>query len=180
MLSHGDELQCTRRGNSNAYCHDSELTWIDWDLDREGREFLAFVREVFDIRRSNPVFRRRRFFLGEAPGGLKDVSWLRPDGTEMAEADWESAEGRVLGMMVHGDASDEVDERGHPYRGETLLLLLNGGNRARAFQLPELSGPGVWRERINTARPPAARSSKRKAVNLAAHSLILLVHEVLR
>jgi glycogen operon protein len=30
MLSHGDELGRTQGGNNNAYCHDSEMTWVDW------------------------------------------------------------------------------------------------------------------------------------------------------
>lgn len=30
MLLAGDELNRTQRGNNNAYCHDSELSWIDW------------------------------------------------------------------------------------------------------------------------------------------------------
>src|SRR5690606_24648458 len=33
LISHGDELGRTQKGNNNAYCQDNELTWIDWDLD---------------------------------------------------------------------------------------------------------------------------------------------------
>ena len=32
MISHGDELGRTQRGNNNAYCQDSPLSWIDWRL----------------------------------------------------------------------------------------------------------------------------------------------------
>ena len=35
MISHGDELGRTQRGNNNAYCQDNEITWIDWDLTGE-------------------------------------------------------------------------------------------------------------------------------------------------
>ena len=60
------------------------------------------------------MFRRRRFFAGvDSVGeGIKDVSWLRPDGGELTEEDWEADENRVVGMLIHGEASDEVDERG--------------------------------------------------------------------
>jgi isoamylase len=30
MLSHGDEFGRTQRGNNNAYCQDSELSWVHW------------------------------------------------------------------------------------------------------------------------------------------------------
>jgi len=32
MLLMGDEVGGTRRGNNNAYCHDTELNWLDWTL----------------------------------------------------------------------------------------------------------------------------------------------------
>src|SRR4029078_5525883 len=32
MLTMGDEVRRTQLGNNNGYCHDSELSWFDWDL----------------------------------------------------------------------------------------------------------------------------------------------------
>ena len=179
MLSGGDELGRTQRGNDNAYCQDNEISWFDWDLDETERNFLAFVRRVFEIRRRNPVFRRRRFFSQEEPvDGIKDVSWLRPDGAELTHDDWETTDQSVLGMMVHGQASDEVDERGRPNRGETLLLLFNGGHRSQTFSLPSPPEDGGWLEEVNTARPRPERPIKGSSVKVAAHSMVLLVHEV--
>jgi glycogen operon protein len=175
MLAHGDEIGRTQGGNNNPYCHDDETTWLDWELREQQRRLLAFTRHVFRLRRENPVFRRRRFFSGGlAPrASVKDVSWLRSDGGELSDEDWADPNLRVLGVLIPGRASDEVDERGRPMLGETLLLLVNGGPRSRLFQLPTLRDPGVWRERVNTARPPA-RLVRSAAIHLAAHSLILL------
>jgi glycogen operon protein len=178
MIGHGDEIGRTQRGNNNAYCQDSELTWVDWNLGEEGRELLAFAQRVFALRRSNPVFRRRKFFAGDpvTDAGAKDVTWLRPDGHEMTPEDWRNASNRVLGMLVHGEASDEVDERGRPNRGETLLMLMNGGGHSRLFELPVLAEAGRWVEIVNTARPevgPALTSG----INLTGHSFIVLRHE---
>jgi glycogen operon protein len=36
MLSHGDEFGRTQRGNNNAYCQDSELTWVRWPVEGGG------------------------------------------------------------------------------------------------------------------------------------------------
>jgi glycogen operon protein len=181
MIAHGDELGRTQQGNNNAYCHNNELTWVDWSLGEEARSLLEFTRRVFELRRSNPVFRRRRFFAGDpvARTGAKDVTWLRPGGGEMSAADWADPKNRVLGMLIHGEASDELDERGRPNRGDTLLLLLNGGGRSRAFQLPTIKGAGAWCEVVNTSRPGTRRHSEGR-LNLVAHSLILLCYEVLR
>jgi glycogen operon protein len=181
MLSHGDEIGRTQRGNNNAYCQDNELSWVDWELDESRRALLEFTRQVFALRRAQPVFRRRRCFAGNpvTGEGPKDVSWLRPEGGEMQGDDWADSRSRTLGMLIHGQASDEVDERGRPNRGDTLLLLLNGGARSRLFQLPDLPQPGVWREIVNTASP-GRRHPRHGRTNLVAHALILLAYEVPR
>ncbi len=178
MISHGDELGRTQKGNNNAYCQDSELTWIDWDLDDHAREMLEFVQRVFKVSRSNPVFRRRRFFAGNptTDRGLKDVQWVRPDGREMTDEDWRNPKNRVLGMLIHGAASDDVDERGRPNMGQTLLLLLNSSNRARQFRLPDVPERGYWHELVNTAQP-THRIPKGTTLNVAPHSLVLLCYE---
>ncbi|HLT03319.1 MAG TPA: glycogen debranching protein GlgX, partial [Geminicoccaceae bacterium] len=41
MLVAGDEFGRTQGGNNNAYCQDSEISWLDWNLDEEGEDLLA-------------------------------------------------------------------------------------------------------------------------------------------
>ncbi len=178
MLLAGDEIGHTQHGNNNAYCQDNELGWLDWNLDQHARDLLAFTRRVFALRAANPVLRRRGFFHGrELSGtGLKDVAWLRPDGNELTELDWHDPSVHVLGMLIHGQATDERDERGRPVVGRTLLLLVNGGDRPRAFTLPSLGRPGDWHELIHTGRP-GARVVKTDVQNLRGHSLVLLRYE---
>ncbi len=180
MLSHGDELSRTQQGNNNAYCQDNPLTWVDWRLTPLERQFLEFTRTVFAIRARNPVLRRRTFFRHDTPpGGIKDLAWLRPDGREMTSEDWNEGSTHVLGMLIRGEATDEVEERGRRLLGEAVLLLLNGGARSRQFALPALERPGAWTEIVNTAHP-SPRPVRQNRVNLVAHSLMLLRHEAPR
>jgi glycogen operon protein len=178
MISHGDEIGRTQRGNNNAYCQDNLVSWVNWDLDEHARELLEFTREVFRITKSNPVFRRRRFFAGDpvSDKGVKDVSWLRSDGAEMSLEDWANPKNHLLGMLIPGEASDDVDERGRPNRGQTLLLLLNAGNRSRQFTMPSMPEVGHWQEVINTAQ--ATHRVPKGAINIAPHSLVLLCYVV--
>jgi isoamylase len=179
MLVAGDEMGRTQQGNNNAYAQDNEISWIDWDLDPNDRGLLEFTRQVLQIRRSNPVLRRRTFLTGRpiGEGQAKDLSWLRPDGGEMTDEDWGDPENHVLGMLLHGRATDEVDERGRPIFGRTVLMLLNGGGRSRQFTLPRLEAEqGTWRMLINTAQP-GQRVVRSEAVNLVAHSFVLLRYD---
>jgi isoamylase len=178
MLSHGDELGRSQQGNNNAYCQDNPLSWVDWRLTPLQRELLQFTRTVFAIRAANPVLRRRTFFRhdGGAKGSAKDLTWLRPDGKEMTPAEWNDPANHVLGMLIRGEATDEVDERGRRVTGDAILLLLNGGARSKPFILPALGRPGSWTEVLNTAHP-VPRQVREGKVNLVAHSLMLLRYD---
>jgi isoamylase len=178
MLSHGDELGRTQLGNNNAYCQDSPVTWINWQLTPQHSELLAFTRRVFAIRARNPLLRRRTFFRHEpeATGEAKDLTWLRADGQEMTADDWKDEANHVLGMLIRGEAPEEIDERGRPVRGDSLLLLLNGGARSKQFTFPTLERAGNWTELLDTSHE-VTRPVREDRVNLAAHSLILLSFE---
>jgi glycogen operon protein len=152
MLSHGDEIGRTQRGNNNAYAQDNEISWVDWRLEPWQRQLLSFTRKLFAIRHANPVLRRRSFFRGRPVGqaGAKDLTWLRADGREMTDADWHAPEGHTLGMLISGEAADETDERGRPVRGDTMLLLLNAGAEATTFTIPAWRDQGAWVALVDT------------------------------
>ena len=177
MLTAGDELGRTQKVNNNAYCQDNEINWIDWKLDERQQEQLRFAIDVLRIRRNNAVLRRRSFFFGQPVAGgdtrIKDLAWYRPDGKEMAEPDWKDPGRRMIGMLIAGDAADEVDEQGRRIPGNTLMVLLNGGEAEVAFRLPVLVKPGIWRELVNTDRP-GRRWVEDIELKVAGYSLILL------
>ena len=54
MLSHGDEFGRTQAGNNNAYCHDSELTWVDWEPSPNHCERLLSLRRRMALGRRRP------------------------------------------------------------------------------------------------------------------------------
>ena len=43
MLSHGDELDRTQRGNNNVYAQDNEISWVHWDLTPDQHQLPAFT-----------------------------------------------------------------------------------------------------------------------------------------
>jgi glycogen operon protein len=175
MLAHGDELARTQKGNNNAYAQDNEITWVDWELEPCQTQLLEFTRKLIAIRQAHPVLRRRHFFKGVAVEGStqKDVTWLRPDGREIHDHDWGDTSLHAFGMLIDGAATDEVDERGHAVCGDTLLLVLNGGEQDVDFALPALGGEKIWVIMVDTAKDdmPVVRES---TVKVQAHALMLL------
>jgi glycogen operon protein len=105
--------------------------------------------------------------------GNKDVTWLRPDGAEITEQDWRDPNAHALGMLINGDATDEVDDRGHPVHDDTLLLIISNSPNDVAFQLPSLAHRGIWAELVNTARQELMLLTD-NCVKLLPHSLVLL------
>jgi glycogen operon protein len=175
MLAHGDEVARTQRGNNNAYAQDNELTWMPWDLTPEQQQLQAFTRKLLALRQAHPVLRRRHFFRGALLEGSKrkDVTWLRPDGKEIHDADWGDAEAQCFGMLIDGKATDEVDDRGHVVSGDTLLLVLNGGETPVRFTLPALGEMKIWVVMVDTAKYdlPVVRRGR---VTVDPHTLMLL------
>ncbi len=152
MLAAGDEMGRTQQGNNNAYCQDNELGWINWHLDDEREQMLAFTRRVMALRHLHPVFRRRRFLQGSAPKGAsgKDVTWLTPAGAEMTVVEWNQDFARCIGVLLAGDAFGERDPHGQPMRDDNVLLLFNAYHDAIEFRMPGDSARR-WRVLIDTA-----------------------------
>jgi isoamylase len=181
MLLAGDEVSRTQKGNNNAYCQDNPLSWVDWSRAAEESKLFEFVRRLIAIRRSHPVFRRRGFFEGRRLHGtdVKDIVWLKPDGTEMSEQEWNQEFARCLGVYLAGEALTDIDARGRPVRDENFLLLFNAHDGDIEFHLPNYNS-AKWLPVLDTSHddgPVAASAFDAGATYpLGPRSLALLLH----
>ena len=93
------------------------------------------------------------FFQGRRIRGtdVKDIMWLRTDGEEMNEADWESSWLHCFGVFLDGDMPDEIDQQGERVSGDTLLILMNAYYQPIDFRLPAAIANDHWVVRIDTA-----------------------------
>jgi isoamylase len=166
MLLGGDELGHTQRGNNNAYCQDSELSWLHWDLDAERLALLKFVHRVIALFHAEPVFHRRRFFHGQDLQQTSDgpeIMWLNPAGNKMSNAEWASANVRCLGVQLFGRIID-VDEHGETITGNTMLVLYNADHgKPISFKLPPTGEETSWELVFDTAREEVAEGEPTKA-----------------
>ena len=166
MLLAGDEMGRTQRGNNNAYCHDSELSWIDWDRGVPEENLLQFTMRLLELRRTHPAFRRLRY--------SRNIEWLNPRGEPMSEAEWKLPHARVLGALLSGRKLPERDARGKPVEDDDLLLLLNAHHDPVGFALPG-DGAAPWRVLVDTSLAAAAHPLPAGAsYSLQGRSLVLL------
>jgi glycogen operon protein len=153
MLAHGDEMGRTQMGNNNVYAQDNELAWMDWELDPEQEDLLAFTSHLIRLRRDHPVFRRRRFFAGDADHGgqseLGDIVWYSPDAEVMDDADWVSTQQAVT-VFLNGEAIPDKDDRGRPVLDDHFLLLINGHHDPVDFTVPDGIDTTSWGVVVDT------------------------------
>ncbi|KPI22874.1 glycogen debranching enzyme GlgX [Actinobacteria bacterium OV320] len=185
MISHGDGVARAQHGNNNAYCLDSELAWVQWPEEGEGLggELLDFTRALVRLRKEHPVFRRRRFFHGRPVEGthdeLSDIGWFTPEGKEMTQRDWDSAQASALTVFLNGNAISEPGPRGERIIDDSFLLLFNASAQSLDFVVPVDRGQ-QWQVVVDTAlvegvAPTAAvKVTAGDHVTMPDHSLVVL------
>ncbi|WP_102143552.1 glycogen debranching protein GlgX [Mycobacterium hubeiense] len=180
MLSHGDELGRTQRGNNNVYCQDNELSWIDWA--HADADLMKFTRAVSALRAGHPVFRRRRFFdgrpvRGSGRPGVPDIAWFAPDGSEMTEEDWETGFAKSLAVYLNGLGIPDLDVRGQRVTDDSFVLCFNAHHEAIEFTLPPSDFGASWIPVIYTAAAADAEHeavAAGKTVTVDARAVIVL------
>jgi glycogen operon protein len=165
MLLGGDELGRTQRGNNNAYAHDDEVSWWDWDA--ADAALLRFTRSLVAFRRSRPLLSAGHWLTGVDDGtGRRDVVWLDRLGREMEAHHWDEANRFILGMHLAGPAS--------PAGRDELLAIFNAEMNDVEFPLPG----GGWQVGFDTAQPdpfaPAGSAVSSASVLSRGRSVLVL------
>jgi glycogen operon protein len=160
MLLAGDEIGRTQRGNNNAYCHDSDLSWIDWEHADES--LLRFTTQVLTLRRAHPVFRRPRWFQGQPlySGGVRDIAWFTPEGIEMlSESDWNVGFAKSLMVFLNGRAIPSRGPHGEPVSDNSFLLCFNAHYEPVPFRIPDQTFGVRWHRVLDTFDPALGRQT---------------------
>jgi len=138
MLSMGDEVRRTQRGNNNAYCQDNELSWFDWTLVDRHRDLHRFVKTMTAHRLSIATAR------GPVPLSLNRLlceGTIQCHGVKLGEPDW-GDDSHSLAFTIR-----------HPSRQWWHHFIVNAYWKALAFELPGggRESHGAWRRLIDTS-----------------------------
>jgi glycogen operon protein len=165
LILAGDEAGNTQNGNNNAYCQDNTTGWVDWGKRGTEDDLSDFVHQLGELRRRFPQLKPHAWLKGKREDGSTDIKWLTPAGAEMAEADWNFAEGRFLSYVLA-----PPDERGQP-----LYIVLNAAQQPVDFTLPEWPNVRHWANAIDTGEDGDRVGSGAPGAGLGARRLTVLV-----
>jgi glycogen operon protein len=133
MLTAGDEFGRSQRGNNNAYCHDSELTWLSWKEGERDSGILETTSRLLRLRAENPAIRPVRFGrLGEKTPSASQMDWFNAEGTTMTIDDWHSPEERTLQYLAASTPEFEAFNR--------ILLIVHAHEEPTEVLLPAHEG----------------------------------------
>ena len=136
MLSMGDEMRRSQRGNNNAYCQDNEIGWLDWTLLERHRDVHRFVRSLL-------AFRMRRDVVLDAPRVTLNELLRR------ARIEWH---GVALGGPDWSDHSHSLATTITSFYGNFRLHgIFNAYWEPLRFELPAGGEAGAWRRWLDTS-----------------------------
>jgi glycogen operon protein len=136
MILMGDEVRRTQRGNNNAYCQDSEISWFDWSLVEKHADVLRFATLLIERRRLRDMtHERQRVSLNQLILKAKS-SW---HGVKLNQPDWS---GQSHSVAFTAELQNDK---------MFFHLILNAYWEPLDFELPPLDNNGRWRRWIDTA-----------------------------
>lgn len=147
MLLGGDEFRRTQNGNNNAYCQDSPMTWINWNLKETYSEVFRFVKYAIEFRLRHPAFRRPEFFQGQdyAYNTLPDILWFGEDGKA---ADW-SKINHFIAFRLDGryaETLSDVDDN-------DFYIMMNSSCQDKTVKIPPAIDGKKWYRVVDTSLP---------------------------
>lgn len=168
MITAGDEFGRSQRGNNNAYCHDSEVTWLPWTRDRWQEDLLEVSRKLLRLRRENPALRPVRFGVAGAPTpSASQMDWYNAEGVTMSTDDWDSPSARTLQYIAA--STPEVEEFNR------ILLIVHGREQTTKVTLPRHRGVKsytlLWDSADDAAEELEVRPGRRHSVSGASMQL---------
>ena len=150
MLLEGDELSHSKHGNNNTFCHDSELNWLNWNLDQDQAAFLKFVKECSSLWKKGVFLHRKDFLklsLAVKTGG-EQITVFTPEGIEIHE---KSELSHLESFCFY--LSDPHPEAGKGSLSASVSIFFNASDFEVKFKFPE--EVAEWKCLISTAETEA-------------------------
>jgi len=185
MLLAGDEISRTQNGNNNAYCHDNEISWINWK--KADNELLEFTKRLIHLYKEHNVFSRRDWFKCQPIKGRKltDIAWFSPDGRKMTAENWRQDFAKCLGVYMDGHGIHLKNYDGKPIVDDSFYVIFNAHNEPVEYKLPTKRYGDHWIKILDTSKNFVAEKGGEKyrpntKIKVEGFSVVLLKQPPMR
>ncbi len=161
MFLAGDEFCNTQFGNNNAYCHDSIISWLDWERLEKYHDVFDFFQYMIRFRKEHRLLRTN---ISDGVCGLPDVSFHGTDPwcSQFQEYD------RYAGVMFAGQASGTGPQ--------VIYVASNAYWEDLEVKLPKLPASMWWEIAVDTWREEQTRRPvNRDTFLIHARSVMVLI-----
>ena len=144
LILAGDEFGNSQNGNNNAYCQDSDLSWLNWNLLKTNSSLYEFTRYLIAFRKAHPVFH-----MEQDPKVMDYKVCGYPDVSFHGVKTWCPEFGnfrRQLGVLYCGDYGVRPDGTTDDF----FYVAYNFHWEPHEFALPHLPKGRKWHVAINT------------------------------
>lgn len=155
FLMAGDEDCNTQLGNNNPYCQDNEIGWKDWNLGKQAKEQLSFVKELIQFRMKHSVFRKKDTETGVViPGAYPEISFHSEDAFSLNTANYN----RHMAIMYEGEYGNRKG-----LKDQDIYIVYNMHWVSHRFALPKPKKGYQWKLIMDTAHEDSFAVSEWKS-----------------
>jgi glycogen operon protein len=123
MILMGDEIRRTQNGNNNAYCHDNEISWMNWNLLVPNSDLHTFVKQLISFINEKEIFKLEKILTTKEVVSGPHLIW---HGTKPYNADWNDYSRSLAFSLTY------------PEYNEYLYVIMNAYWKGLTFELPKL------------------------------------------
>lgn len=117
-----DLLSHSQTGNNNAYCQDNELSWLNWDINKNAVRFQAWLASMITARKRYLQPFIHAFNLQQQSN--HKIAWYTAKGQIMQRQEWDHCQQIVLHMSLAEG-------------GNELLIIFNQAEHEVKVALPQ-------------------------------------------
>ncbi len=160
LLRNGDELSYASP-NNNPYSIDDSSVWLHWkNLNHNEKRLFKHICRLNALRHDHPVFHSLDLYTGEINplNGAKDITWLRPDSSEMTENEWKQPHHKTGAYMLNGASLK------HHAHDDDFLIMASGDNYHTVhYTLPTPPSGGNWQLIFDTSESNSDNTNRQFA-----------------
>jgi isoamylase len=166
----GDELGNSQKGNNNPYCQDNEISWVNWNQDKNYKDILEFTKMLIRFRKDHAILHHSRELkiMDYLSCGYPDLSY---HGKKAWYPEFENYN-RQIGIMYCGKYAMDENQKEDNF----IYIAYNMHWIEYEFALPNLPKNKKWKVVIDTSmNTEEEQRVVKRNINVNERSIVVLL-----